>query len=105
MTAKWYNLVTVLECEFKQFIKYNPGYDIKMDKYVAPLNPKEGFYIGRCEPIKLYYDFKKRYEKGKYVDFVSLYPTVNNYDYYPVDIEFKLQIKDYYQNIIQHGIV
>jgi len=37
-----------------------------------------------CEPVKLIYDFKSKGVKGKYIDAVSLYPTVMYYDRYPV---------------------
>jgi len=48
----------------------------------------DGFHGGRsevdCEPVKLIYDFKSKGVKGKYIDTVSLYPTVMYYDRYPV---------------------
>jgi len=51
----------------------------------------DGFHGGRCEvgsphckPVKLIYDFKSKGVKGKYMDAVSLYPTVIYYDRYPV---------------------
>jgi len=34
--------------------------------------------------VKLIYDFKSKGVKGKYIDAVSLYPTVMYYDIYPV---------------------
>jgi len=34
--------------------------------------------------VKLIYDFKSKGVKGKYIDAVSLYPTVIYYDTYPV---------------------
>ena len=51
----------------------------------------DGFHGGRCEvhivnPWNWYraYDFKSKSVKGKYIDSVSLYPTVMYYDRYPV---------------------
>ena len=50
---------------------------------LKPLNPRDAFFGGRTNVTKLTYDFKEG-EKGKYVDFVSLYPTVQFYKDYPV---------------------
>ena len=71
-----YNLVEVYECElqknsaFKKWCKNNT-FDI-----VTPLNRRDAFFGGRTNVTKLTYNFKSN-EYGKYVDFVSLYPTVN----------------------------
>ena len=68
-----YNLVEIYECElvknteFKKWAKTN---DIEI---VTPLNPRDAFFGGRTNVTKLKYDFKDD-EKGRYVDFVSLYP-------------------------------
>src|SRR3977135_1871011 len=69
---------------------------MSIDNYVGRLKPRESFYGGRTEPTKLLYDFKKNNEKRRYIDFVSLYPTVNYYDEYPIDHPTKiLQPKKY----------
>ena len=39
------------------------------------MKPKDVFYCGRIEPFVLY----KNNCNAKYVDFMSLYPTVNKY--------------------------
>ena len=78
-----YNLVEIYECElaknaeFKKWAKTN---DIEI---VTPLNPRDAFFGGRTNVTKLKYDFKDD-EKGRYVDFVSLYPTVQYFKTYPV---------------------
>jgi len=36
----------------------------------------DGYHERRCEPVKLIYDFNRKGVKGKYIDAVSLYPTV-----------------------------
>jgi len=41
-------------------------------------------WSSHCEPVKLIYNFKSKGVKGKYIDDVSLYPTVMYYDRYPV---------------------
>ena len=78
-----YNLVEVYECEtqkdnvFKKYCKTNTV------GLVEPSNPRDAFFGGRTNVTKLTYDFKPG-EKGRYVDFVSLYPTVNFFKTYPV---------------------
>ena len=56
---------------------------------VAPLNPQDAFFGGRCNVTKLIYDFGKK-ERGKYVDFCSLYPSVSFWKDYPVGIPKKI---------------
>jgi len=60
---------------------------MKLDEYDLIEPPKIrdcGFFGGRCEPVKIIYDFNSKGVKGKYIDVVSLYPTVMYYDKYPV---------------------
>ena len=59
--------------------------NMKLDEFdlVEPPNIRDGFYGGRCEPVKLIYDFDDEKRRGKYIDVVSLYPTVMYYDRYP----------------------
>ena len=84
-----YNLVEVYECDivknssFKNYCKTN---NVEL---VPPLIPRDAFYGGRTNVTKLKYDFKND-EKGRYVDFVSLYPTVNFFKKYPVGHPKKL---------------
>ena len=48
-----------------------------------PLNPRDAFFGGRTNLTNLTYDLKPG-EKGRYVDFVSWYPTVKFFKEYPV---------------------
>ena len=79
-----YNLIEIYECEqsknpkFKKWSKVN-----KVNIVTPPLNPRDAFFGGRTNVTKLKYDFKDN-EKGRYVDFVSLYPTVQFFKTYPV---------------------
>ena len=78
-----YNLVEVYECEILKntaFKKYCKTDNVEL---VTPLNPRDAFFGGRTNVTKPKYDFKPD-EKGRYVDFVSLYPTVNFFKEYPV---------------------
>jgi len=57
-----------------------------LDEYDLVEPPKirdDAFAGGRCEPIKLIYDFRSKDTEGKYIDVVSLYPTVMYYDRFP----------------------
>ncbi|GFR17230.1 DNA_pol_B_2 domain-containing protein [Trichonephila clavata] len=78
-----YELFQIWKCDFdndKEIKKY-----IKKEwkrEFVTPLNPRDAFYGGRCEPTTLKYEMKG--EKGRYIDVCSLYPTVNFFDYYPI---------------------
>ena len=79
-----YNLVQIWEHEFdRDKVMRN----MKLDEYDLIEQPKirdDGFFGGRCEPAKLMYGFKSKGVKGKYIDVVSLYPTVMYYGRYPV---------------------
>ena len=74
-----YNVITIWEHEFNNEMK-----KVKIDDLLEPPKIRESFYGGRCEPTKLIYNFKSKNVKGKYIDVVSLYPTVMYYDKYPV---------------------
>ena len=52
-------------------------------KRYEPLRPRDGFYGGRCEAVRLY-GKPGPGEALKYVDFTSLYPWVNKYCLYPI---------------------
>ncbi len=79
-----YKLVEIYECSLsrdKDFLSWQQG-RVHCD-IVTPLNPRDAFFGGRTNVTKLQYAFKSG-EKGRYVDFVSLYPTVQFYKKYPV---------------------
>ena len=78
-----YKLVEVYECELKENNEFKKFFKTWDREYVEPLNPRDAFFGGRTNVTKLTYDFKEC-EKGRYVDFVSLYPTVQFYKDYPV---------------------
>lgn len=78
---KGYNLVTVKSCELPKELETWMETDPR--EFVGPLDPRDAFFGGRTNITKLTYDFKPG-EYGKYVDFVSLYPTVQYSKKYPV---------------------
>ena len=92
-----YNHVSIYECqlnknkEFQQFAK-----DFEQE-IVEPLNPRDSFYGGRTNCVKLLYNFKEN-ECGRYVDFCSLYPTVQYYQKYPIGHPTKIHNPEKYRN-------
>ena len=84
ITSAGYNLIEMWECKLKKdksFQKYYKN-DWKRE-VVGSLNPRDAFYGGRTNATKLLYEFKEG-KCGKYVDFCSLYPTVQFYKKYPI---------------------
>ena len=78
-----YNHVSTYECQLtknKEFQRFAKNFT---QEIVEPLNPRDAFYGGRTNATKLLYDFKEN-ECGRYVDFCSLYPTVQYYQKYPI---------------------
>ena len=78
-----YNHVSTYECQLKRnkdFKKFAKNFNKEI---VEPLNPRDAFYGGRTNATKLLYKFKDN-ECGRYIDFCSLYPTVQFYNDYPV---------------------
>ena len=78
-----YNYVSTYECQLtknKEFQKFAKNFT---QEIVEPLNPRDAFYGGQTNATKLLYNFKEN-ECGRYVDFCSLYPTVQYYQKYPI---------------------
>ena len=78
-----YNHVSTYECQLnknKEFQKFAKNFT---QEIVEPLNPRGAFYGGRTNATKLLYNFQEN-ECGRYVDFCSLYPTVQYYQKYPI---------------------
>lgn len=80
--AAGFDLVEVWECELAKDRDFEKFYKTWDREIVDPLNPRDAFFGGRTNVTKLTYDFKEG-EKGKYVDFVSLYPMVQFFKDYP----------------------
>ena len=97
-----YKVVTIWEHESD---KNGDMKNIKLDEYDLVEPPKireDTFHRGRCEPIKLTYDFKSKDTRGKYIDVVSLYPSVMYYDRFPTGHPTK--IAKPIQNTITAGL-
>lgn len=73
------------ECEWTQKKKEDPDLEalVKSMRVVPRLNPRDAFYGGRTNAVKLYHVTQEG-EKIHYYDFTSLYPWTNKNSYYPV---------------------
>ena len=90
-----YNHVSTYECQLnknKEFQKFAKNFT---QEIVEPLSPRDAFYGGRTNATKLLYNFKEN-ECGRYVDFCSLYPTVQYYQKYPIGHPTKVFIPEKY---------
>ena len=74
-----YNLVIIWEHEFDKN-KDMSKIHFNSDDLVEPLKIRDCFYGGRTEPTKLIHN----YQKGRYIDVCSLYPTVMYHDKFPI---------------------
>ena len=84
-----YNLVKVYECGLQKNSAFKKWCKTNTVNIVTPLDPRDAFFGGRTNVTKLTYDFKPG-EKGRYVDFVSLYPTVNFFKKYRIGHPVKI---------------
>ena len=78
-----YNHVSTYKCQLtknKDFQKFAKNFT---QDIVEPFNPRNAFYSGRTNATKLLYNFKEN-KCGRYVNFCSLYPTVQYYQKYPI---------------------
>ncbi|XP_072400453.1 uncharacterized protein [Diabrotica undecimpunctata] len=84
-----YKLVEMWECEW---IKSKECKNAPSPQIVEPLKPREAFFGGRTNAIKLNVTDKKL----RYIDIVSLYPTVQYYDRYPIGHPAKIHAPESY---------
>ena len=85
-----YNLVTIWEHVFDKNVEMKNTKLTEYDLVEPPKIRENAFYGGRTEPFKLIYDFAKQNTRGKYIDVVSLYPTVMYYDKFPIGHPIKI---------------
>lgn len=82
-----YEVIEMWECDFRRMMKENKEIEALTQFHpllaYIPLNPRDAFYGGRTENMKLYYKCKPG-EKIKYVDVRSLYPYVCKYGKFPI---------------------
>ena len=99
-----YNHVSIYECQLnnnKDYQKYAKSFN---QEIVEALNPREAFYGGRTNATKLLYNFKEN-ECGRYVDFCSLYPTVQYYKKYPIGHPVKIHNPKKYSKTSWYGLI
>ena len=93
LTALGYRVKEIWECEWNGIQKADPQLKAFVDKLgiVPPLDPREAFFGGRINAIKLYHKVEENEnEKIEYRDIVSLYPCVNLECEYPSAIPSSL---------------
>ena len=79
-----YTLVIIWEHEWTQLKAESPEIRNKVRSYnlKAPLNPRDAFFGGRTNAVRVYVD-PRDVQHLCYYDFTSLYPWVNKYCRYP----------------------
>lgn len=86
LKAMGYRYVCIWEHEFRNQIKMNDA----MNQFVSGLDlterlhPRDSFFGGRTNAIKLYHEITEPNETIEYYDYTSLYPYVNKYCKYPI---------------------
>ena len=81
-----YQVITEWECEWDREVKDNPDLQVFLDQHplVEPLQPRDAFFGGRTNAVRLHHCVTNEHETIKYQDVTSLYPWVNKYATYPV---------------------
>lgn len=82
---KGYTVIEKWECEWEQ----DKAKDVELAtfvsklKFVERLNPRDAFFGGRTNAVKLYHKVDE-VEKIHYIDYTSLYPFINKTVRYPI---------------------
>ena len=84
LKAAGYNVKVMWECEYNKQKTTHAALSMFVQSYftVSPLETQDAFFGGRTEAITLY----AKAEEGEhisYIDFCSLYPSINKYGIYP----------------------
>ena len=79
-------IVYIWEIDWDRLAKDNEDIEriVKNFPVVEPLLPGEAFYGGRTDAIRQEYNHEIDGGKVRYLDYMSLYPSVNKYTMYPV---------------------
>lgn len=85
LTASGYNVVEMWECEWNHIKQNNEEVKnfVNSLEIVTPPNPREAFFGGRTNAIKLYHKVEGN-EKIHCYDMTSLYPSANVNCNYPI---------------------
>jgi len=80
-TEKCSDLCEENKKKIQEYKKWERTFD--KSKIVGKLMPRKAFFGGRTEGHRLYHKCKQN-EKILYLDYTSLYPTINKYGWYPI---------------------
>ena len=80
-----YNVIEMWGCKWSNLKETDPEVAdfVKSFQHVLPLEPRDAFLGGRTGAVTLYAKTTED-EEISYVDFTSLYPSINKYGTYPV---------------------
>lgn len=82
-----FTVVEMWECEWNELKKSDPEIRTFVEQHPVimkeTLDPKKGFYGGRCGNTKKYFNAPEGTEI-RYIDVTSLYPFINKYGKYPI---------------------
>ena len=81
-----FRVITKWECDWDRECQENEGLVTHLAQHplVEPLQPRDAFFGGRTNAVKLHHRVSTQNETIKYQDVTSLYPWVNKYGLYPV---------------------
>jgi len=84
LKAAGYKVIVKWECEYMAEKTTNAALSTFLQSYqtVPPLDPRDAFFGGRTEAITLYAKAAPG-DQISYIDFCSLYPSINKYGIYP----------------------
>ena len=84
LQAAGFNVKVKWECDYVKERKEDPQLKQFVDNFelITPLEPRDAFFGGRTEAITLYAKAKED-ESITYIDYTSLYPSINKYGLYP----------------------
>lgn len=85
LRAAGYTVIEKWGCEFAKEKKIDPELQEFLENFelLPPLEPRDAFFGGRTGATTLYAKAGEG-EETSYVDFTSLYPSINKYGIYPV---------------------
>ena len=86
LVAAGYRVVTTWECDWDRECRDNEDLATFLVQHpvVEPLQPRDAFFGGRTNAVKLHHRVVEDGETIKYQDVTSLYPWVNKYGIYPI---------------------
>lgn len=80
LRASGFEVIEMWECDFKKIVKERADVRELLDQLrIEKLDPKDAFYGGSTDCPAIYYKCREG-EIIRYLDFCSLYPTVNRFD-------------------------